>query len=94
MVGMAVVVAHDVEAFRARGALHADEVLGRDLVAHGGPLRLAVRRRDRARHPHRAVARGADEDAAHLVRIAGPRVRGDRVRLRARDLQRAACALR
>src|SRR5207237_8545812 len=75
MVGMAVVVADDVLAVGARGALDGDELLGRDLVADRGPLHLLVRHRDGPRHAHLVVARRAEEDPATLVGITPARVR-------------------
>ena len=86
MVGMAVVVAHDVEPCGVCLALDPDVVARIDLVAITRALDHDV-----ARPFHGAdgaVIARADHDAADLLRVAFRAVRADRLESVARDLQR------
>src|SRR5262249_18757446 len=77
-VGVAMVVADDVEVSVARGALDADEVLGRDPVEDPRGLDLAVHDLlDRFDADAAVPVDPPEQDAADLERIAPARVGGD-----------------
>src|SRR5437773_821021 len=98
VVGVAVVVADDLAALVPGLALDADEVLGGDLVAHAGRLRLAVDHGHHLLHRHLALpapeSAPPQQHAADLEGVAGARVVQDPLQLRLPDPHRPLSWLR